>query len=186
MANLLFSFVDRRRQANKSYLQIVGLIFFLNLFFILLTDFNLQQEKNRMIQAQAFFKEKINELSRQDLENKLMHKKVSALMKELFLIKELVLSSFLSKILLNQFLSSFPEKIYLKQMSRKGNLVKLEGVLKPPANLAVFLNTIEKNEWFENPRLIELKKGNHFMGFFKFSFALKTKSILVNGIQSAV
>jgi type IV pilus assembly protein PilN len=87
-----------------------------------------------------------------------LQQKKTKLLSKISLLQNLQSSRMLMVHLLDELSKIVPYGIYLIQLESKNDWVIIRGHSESNTALSMFMNNIEKNPWFQNPRLTEIKK----------------------------
>lgn len=130
--------------------------------------------------------EQITVLDRKIKAIKSIEKEKNNLLERMAIIEELQSSRPEIVHLMDEFVDTLPEGVYYTEVKQLGSNIDVKGVAQSNARVSSFMRNVDKSEWVEAPKLLEIRKlkesaGDSSSRFAEFSLQFKQKKPKTGG-----
>ncbi len=124
---------------------------------VAIVHLHFQQRIDFQGRRNAFLEQQIASLDKKIEEIKNLDREKARLLARMKIIQQLQTSRPEIVHVVDDIVRTIPEGVFYKKIEQSGYTFKMEGVAQSNARVSSLMRQLEASEWFENPRLIEIK-----------------------------
>jgi type IV pilus assembly protein PilN len=169
--------LQRKKEKKKLLLTYLAVLFTLGSI-ILLKNYYANSLLDKQSQRNQCLRDEISQLNIQLQEIKQLQEQRDALIAQIKFVNQLQVARLLIVHLFDELVKLVPEGTYLDKIEKTGDQITLQGFSESNRAVTLLIQSIEQNQWMQNPVLGEIKKEQEGKNNkFTLTFILKSKQI---------
>lgn len=177
--NLLPWREELRKERQRQFLSILGLIAILGIVVVFSYKYTVGLKVERQQFRNNYLQSQINELNTQIKEIEKLEQERQKLIERMEMITNLQKSRPQVVRVFDELVRAIPEGLNLKSVTRKGNVLTIEGSAESAQRVTSFMRKIEASQWFVNPHLKDIDSDKDF-GAGRKAFSLTVSEAAVS------
>ncbi len=154
--NLLPWREELRKERQRQFLSILGLIAVLGIVVVFSYKYSVSLKIERQQFRNNFLQTQISDLNTQIKEIEKLEEERRKLIERMEMITNLQKSRPQVVRIFDELVRAIPEGLNLKSVTRKGNVLTIEGSAESAQRVTAFMRKIEASQWFINPHLKDI------------------------------
>ncbi len=172
--NLLPWREELRKEKQRQFLSILGLVFVLGLVVVFSYKYTVGLQIQAQKQRNQFLTGEITKLEEQITEINRLEEERRKLIERMSMITNLQQSRPKIVHIFEELVRAIPEGLNLNNVQRKGNSLIIEGSAESAQRVTAFMRKVEQSDWFENGTLKDIDSDTSF-GASRKAFSLTIK-----------
>lgn len=160
--NLLPWREELRKERQRQFLSILGLVAMLGIVVVLSYKYTVSLKIERQQFRNNYLQTQINDLNAQIKEIEKLEEERRKLIERMEMITNLQKSRPQVVRIFDELVRAIPEGLNLKSITRKGNVLTIEGSAESAQRVTSFMRKIEASQWFVNPHLKDIDSDKQF------------------------
>jgi len=157
--NLLPWRTELRKQRNKDFYTIIGVVAGLMLVIIALIHLQLQSDIDHQERRNRYLKNEIKIVESKIEEIKDLERKKQQLISRMEIIERLQSNRPEVVHLFHELAHLVPDGLYLLSASQESRILTIKGMAQSNARVSAFMRALDQSIWFEEPNLLVIKSG---------------------------
>jgi type IV pilus assembly protein PilN len=155
--NLLPWREELRKQRNKDFYTLVGLVAGLMVVIIAAIHLQIQSEIDYQNLRNSFLQKEIQLVEAQIAEIQDLEKKKQQLLSRMEIIERLQSNRPEVVHLFDELANLVPDGLYLRSVAQKSRLLTIQGIAQSNARVSAFMRALDQSIWFDEPNLLVIK-----------------------------